>query len=71
MFLLKVEENIPNKNFYKLTQLIYYLFAGAFAGLDKIIDNRGKGSSIGFGANVKSYKELPLSELMKSLEPKI
>ena len=37
--------------------------------LDKIIDSRGKGSSIGFGAKVKSYKELPLSELMKSLEP--
>ena len=37
-------------------------------GLDKIIDGRGKGSSIGFGAS-KSYKEQPLSELMKSLEP--
>merc|ERR1711965_411894 len=29
----------------------------------------GKGSSIGFGAKVKSYKEKPLSEIMKMLEP--
>ena len=40
-----------------------------FAGLDKLIDSRGKGSSIGFGAKVKDYKELPLSETMKHLEP--
>ena len=34
-----------------------------------MIENRGKGSSIGFGAKVKSYKEQPLSETMKQLEP--
>ena len=37
--------------------------------MDKLIDSRGKGSSIGFGAKVKSYKEQPLSEIMKMLEP--
>ena len=40
-----------------------------FAGLDKLIDSRGKGSSIGFGAKVQNYKEQPLSEIMKMLEP--
>ena len=34
-----------------------------------MIDSRGKGSSIGFGAKVKNYKEQPLSEIMKMLEP--
>ena len=60
----------PQQEFLQVdTTNILFICGGAFAGLDKIIDNRGKGSSIGFGANVKSYKELPLSELMKSLEP--
>ena len=36
---------------------------------DKLIDNRGKGSSIGFGAKVKNQKEQSLSEIMKKLEP--
>ena len=34
-----------------------------------MIDSRGKGSSIGFGAKVKNYKEQSLSEIMKLLEP--
>ena len=34
-----------------------------------MIESRGKGSSIGFGARVKNYKEQPLSEIMKLLEP--
>ena len=37
--------------------------------MEKLIDSRGKGSSIGFGAKVKSYKEQPLSKTMKLLEP--
>ena len=69
MFPLKEEENIPNKNFYKLIRQTFYSYGGAFAGLDKLIDSRGKGSSIGFGAKVKNYKEQPLSEIMKMLEP--
>ena len=51
------------------TTNILFICGGAFAGLDKLIDSRGKDSSIGFGAKVKSYKEQPLSEIMKLLEP--
>ena len=51
------------------TTNILFICGGAFAGLDKLIDSRGKGSSIGFGAKVKNYKEQPLSEIMKMLEP--
>ena len=35
------------------TTNILFICGGAFAGLDKLIDSRGKGSSIGFGAKVK------------------
>ena len=60
----------PQQEFLQVdTTNILFICGGAFAGLDKLIDQRGKGSSIGFGAKVKSYKEQPLSELMKSLEP--
>jgi ATP-dependent Clp protease ATP-binding subunit ClpX len=60
----------PQQEFLQVdTTNILFICGGAFAGLDKLIDNRGKGSSIGFGAKVKNYKEQPLSEIMKLLEP--
>jgi len=60
----------PQQEFLQVdTTNILFICGGAFAGLDKLIDSRGKGSSIGFGAKVKNYKEKPLSEIMKQLEP--
>ena len=60
----------PQQEFLQVdTTNILFICGGAFAGLDKLVDSRGKGSSIGFGAKVKSYKEQPLSEIMKMLEP--
>ncbi|MDA8757461.1 ATP-dependent Clp protease ATP-binding subunit ClpX [Candidatus Pelagibacter bacterium] len=60
----------PQQEFLQVdTTNILFICGGAFAGLDKLIDSRGKGSSIGFGAEVKNYKEQPLSEIMKLLEP--
>ena len=60
----------PQQEFLQVdTTNILFICGGAFAGLDKLIDSRGKGSSIGFGAKVKNYKEQPLSEIMKRLEP--
>ena len=60
----------PQQEFLQVdTTNILFICGGAFAGLDKIIDKRGKGTSIGFGAQVKSYEEQPLSEVMKNLEP--
>ena len=46
-----------------------FICGGAFAGLDKLIDSRGKDSSNKLGAKVKNYKEQPLLETMKQLEP--
>ena len=60
----------PQQEFLQVdTTNILFICGGAFAGLDKIIENRGKGSSIGFGAQVKSNKEKNLTEIMKLLEP--
>ena len=60
----------PQQEFLQVdTTNILFICGGAFAGLDKLIDRRGKGSSIGFGAKVESYKEKLLSEIMKQLEP--
>jgi ATP-dependent Clp protease ATP-binding subunit ClpX len=60
----------PQQEFLQVdTTNILFICGGAFSGLDKLIDSRGKGSSIGFGAKVKNYKEQPLSEIMKMLEP--
>ena len=60
----------PQQEFLQVdTTNILFICGGAFAGLDKLIDGRGKVSSIGFGAKVKNYKEQPLSEIMKLLEP--
>ena len=60
----------PQQEFLQVdTTNILFICGGAFAGLDKLIENRGKGSSIGFGAKVKNFKEELLSEIMKKLEP--
>ena len=41
----------------------------SICGLDKIISQRDKGTSIGFGANVKNTQDKKTGEWMKSLEP--
>tara|TARA_A100001015_G_scaffold247510_1_gene284404 strand:- start:6549 stop:7802 length:1254 start_codon:yes stop_codon:yes gene_type:complete len=60
----------PQQEFLQVdTTNILFICGGAFAGLDKVIAGREKGSSIGFGAKVRNFKEQPLSKLMKMLEP--
>ena len=60
----------PQQEFLQVdTTNILFICGGAFAGLDKLINSRGKGSSIGFGAKVKDLKDQTLSETMKLLEP--
>ena len=60
----------PQQEFLQVdTTNILFICGGAFAGLDKLIESRGKGSSIGFGAKVKIHKDQSLSEIMKLLEP--
>jgi ATP-dependent Clp protease ATP-binding subunit ClpX len=60
----------PQQEFLQVdTTNILFICGGAFAGLDKIIESRGKGSSIGFGAQVKDFTEKSLTETIKNLEP--
>ncbi len=60
----------PQQEFLQVdTTNILFICGGAFAGLEKIIDIRGKGTSIGFGAKVKSNEDKKLSETLKNLEP--
>ena len=60
----------PQQEFLQVdTTNILFICGGAFAGLDKIIENRGKGTSIGFGAKVASKEDKKVSELIKKLEP--
>ena len=60
----------PQQEFLQVdTTNILFICGGAFAGLDKIIGMRGKGTSIGFGAKVNNKEEKKLSETLKKLEP--
>ena len=60
----------PQQEFLQVdTTNILFVCGGAFAGLYKIIDGRGRGTSIGFGAKVKSNEERTFSDLIKKLEP--
>ena len=60
----------PQQEFLQVdTTNILFICGGAFAGLDKIISQRDKGTSIGFGAVVKSIEDKKIGEWMKNLEP--
>jgi len=60
----------PQQEFLQVdTTNILFICGGAFAGLEKIISQRDKGSSIGFGANVKNTHDKKTGEWMKTLEP--
>ena len=60
----------PQQEFLQVdTTNILFICGGAFAGLDKIIGMRGKGTSIGFGAKVENKEDKKISETLKNLEP--
>ncbi|WP_372603151.1 ATP-dependent Clp protease ATP-binding subunit ClpX [Actibacterium sp.] len=60
----------PQQEFLQVdTTNILFICGGAFAGLEKIISQRGKGSGIGFGAEVKDNDNRGVGETFKELEP--
>jgi ATP-dependent Clp protease ATP-binding subunit ClpX len=60
----------PQQEFLQVdTTNILFICGGAFAGLDKVIESRGKGTSIGFGAKVRSHEDKKISEIIQKLEP--
>jgi len=60
----------PQQEFLQVdTTNILFICGGAFAGLDKVIETRGKGTSIGFGAKVRNNDDTTVSDIIKKLEP--
>jgi ATP-dependent Clp protease ATP-binding subunit ClpX len=60
----------PQQEFLQVdTTNILFICGGAFSGLEKIISLRGKGSAIGFGAEVKDPEARGTGDLFKTLEP--
>ena len=60
----------PQQEFLQVdTTNILFICGGAFAGLDKIISQRDKGSAIGFGADVKNEKDQSVGDVLKDLRP--
>ncbi len=60
----------PQQDFLQIdTTNILFICGGAFAGLEKIISSRGKGSGIGFGAEIRSPEDRKVGELLREIEP--
>ncbi len=60
----------PQQEFLQVdTTNILFICGGAFAGLERIISQRGKGSGIGFGADVKSLDDQRMGAVLRELEP--
>ena len=60
----------PQQEFLQVdTANILFICGGAFAGLEKIIASRGKGSAIGFGADVRSETDSTVGELFAQVQP--
>lgn len=60
----------PQQEFLQVdTANILFIVGGAFAGIEKIISSRGKGTAIGFGADVRDEEATKLGDLYAKLEP--
>jgi len=60
----------PQQEFLQVdTTNILFICGGAFAGLEKIISSRTHGTSMGFGASVRSADERGTGEVLREVEP--
>ncbi|MBM3952126.1 MAG: ATP-dependent Clp protease ATP-binding subunit ClpX [Rhodospirillales bacterium] len=60
----------PQQEFLQVdTTNILFVCGGAFSGLEKIISARGRGTSIGFGADVRSSDDRRQGEVLRDVEP--
>ncbi|MCB9960423.1 MAG: ATP-dependent Clp protease ATP-binding subunit ClpX [Rhodospirillaceae bacterium] len=60
----------PQQEFLQVdTTNILFICGGAFSGLDKIISQRGRGTSIGFGADVRAAEDRNTGEVLREVEP--
>ena len=60
----------PHQEFIQLnTSNILFICGGAFDGIDKIIEQRGRKSSMGFGAQIESKTQKDIGKLLKEIMP--
>ena len=60
----------PQQDFLQVdTTNILFVCGGAFSGLEKIITGRGRGTQIGFGADVRAPDERNMGEILREVEP--
>ncbi len=60
----------PHQEFIQIdTTNILFICAGAFDGLEKIIEQRVSTTSMGFGAEIESKQEAEIGEILKKLLP--
>tara|TARA_R110002126_G_scaffold25553_29_gene87375 strand:- start:503 stop:1768 length:1266 start_codon:yes stop_codon:yes gene_type:complete len=60
----------PQQEFLQVdTTNILFVCGGAFAGLDKIIGDRGQDTSIGFGADVRGPDDRTTGDILRGVEP--
>ncbi len=60
----------PQQEFLQVdTTNILFICGGAFSGLEKIISQRFKGSSIGFGADVRGPEDRQIGDILIDVEP--
>jgi len=60
----------PQQEFLQVdTTNILFICGGAFSGLDKIISARGKGTTIGFGADVRASDDRNTGDILRDVEP--
>jgi len=60
----------PQQEFLQVdTTNILFICGGAFAGLEKIISQRTRGTAIGFGADVRAADERQTGEILREVEP--
>jgi ATP-dependent Clp protease ATP-binding subunit ClpX len=60
----------PQQEFIQIdTTNILFICGGAFVGLEKLIEQRCSGKTIGFGADIKSRGERDTGEVLKEVQP--
>ena len=60
----------PQQEFIRMdTSNILFIVGGAFIGLEKLVEARSRGTTMGFGANIEKKSEHRLGELLDRLVP--
>lgn len=60
----------PQQEFIQInTTNILFICGGAFVGLEKIVEQRVGGKTLGFGADIKAREERDMGELLREVQP--